>query len=457
MRTSLLASAFGLLTSLLPANAADACARLHLQGLHFGAGREATARLSCIVEEGLLPAMPVAAEYSLFADDLPPTQGQRVAISSEPLNLVIVVQVSPTMESALPDIKVALNHVADALTSIPGSTVALVTYATEVQTVIGLGHPERLGRAVEKIAAVPDSTEASLLPAIDVGYGLLKNRPPEARRVLLLISDGLNSEMTPKKALRAFKEVGARVHAAGVVVAPVGYAPFEPEQLRYLKALTQATDGQWHLAEETGRIDAEIQALLEELKQQQLVTFPLPQDVKAGRVRFQVMDPNGRSSEPLYGNVPSEALTIPKIETQPERRVERWRDWASLAGVFLGISLVGLTFLRRPARVGTIPPSLPPPTDPLPALGKTVLIHRAQRIMVAWVVRLGANGRHETIEVGDILTLGEGPQRCQICRLADGYESAYLDNEGARQRIEDGRKFRVGNEMYKFKCVMREG
>ena len=117
---------------------AGACARPRLHGLRFD-GDTVTARLDCLDNRlsglGLNPT-----DYTLLVDELNPVQGQHAVVSAEPIDLVVVIQISPVMEPAIAGIKRPLHDFAKVLTAIPGSAGSLITCSTDARTVASLGN-----------------------------------------------------------------------------------------------------------------------------------------------------------------------------------------------------------------------------------------------------------------------------------------------------------------------------
>lgn len=449
MRTYTTFAAIVMLISMLHGNADAECSRLHLQGLQFGAGREVTARLSCLTKDGALALTPNAADYELLVGALFLSRGQRAVTSAEPIDLVAVIQVSAIMEDAISDIKKALHRVASELATIPGSTVALVTYDADVHIVTDLGRVETFEQAVDKLTTSPD-TEPHLLQGIEVASSLISKLGAKRRRVVLVVSDGTDLDMSPRKAVNDFKEAGDRARAAGIVVAPVGYAPFDLGRLHYLLGLTNATGGHWRFTRQSSRIEAECQALMEELAGQQLVTFSLPQEFHVDQGLFLVGYEGGATpiySELVNKTVPA-ALPVPAASQGPPKS---WSLWVSLVGLLISVSLFVLTVVRKSAPTSVAPqPAL---EEKKAAAGKTTVLHQGKRVVVGWVVKLNPAGGHETIFVGDILTLGKVPYRHQVSKLPDGFEIVHLDDGSTRRRIEDGHMFWLNGEQYKFKSV----
>ncbi len=318
----------------------------------------------------------------------------RTSTSKEPVDLVAIVQVSPVMEPALSDLKPALHRIAETLTEIPGSAVSLVTYADEPKRVVDLGDIATFVQALDSLTIITDAPESHLLRAIEHGYNLLKNRPLGRRKVLLVISDGVNADMSPTLARRDFREVEDRMRDAGIIVASVAYAPYDLGYLRYLEALTKATGGHWRLAVRPMQIESECKALSQELKHQQLVTFALPPEFTAERVQFQVTHQRGEKtsySQPMHGNVPVRPGKLALARMAPEPSLGRWQTWGPFAGIFLSIGLFGLTHIRRPSRGRTTLSSEAVPNALNQARGKTATLHLGRR--VGWLGgEVGSNG-----------------------------------------------------------------
>lgn len=432
-----------LIATLFVSSEAGACARPRLHGLRFDGGHTVTARLDCLDNElsglGLNPT-----DYTLLVDELNPVQGQHAVVSAEPIDLVVVIQISPVMEPAIAGIKKALHDFAKVLTAIPGSAGSLITYSTDARTVASLGNVTRFEMSIEKVAVDSDSTEVRLLAALDKSYAVLKARPSERRKFLVVFSDGIDEHMGSLQVKRAFSELGSRMQAAGIVALALNYAPFEPERLAYLKMLIKSTGGRWRDTTQPTRIDAECESLQDAMRQSLLITFPLPQELNADHAQFVVMHKSGAMpSNPIDSNVP---FLRPSLD--------RWMLWLSAGGVVVSIVLLATALLRRMARERVATPSLLT-ANKNTAQGKTTMIHQGKQIAVAWVVKLHPQGKHETIPVGDVLTLGESPHRCQISKLEDGFELIELDGDGLRRRINDGQGFGVGGEPHKFKSVVR--
>src|SRR6266511_1730890 len=223
MRKAVLSAVFAL-ASLVAAHA-HAADKLRLERTDLAKMPKMRLYLSLVDRDGRPITGKQKEEFRLSLDSA--EQGAALALQSfdetkEPINLVILVELSTPMTSVLDDIKRAASQLADSLP--PKSKVALLGYAAApIRVTESLTTPADVESASKSMQIDADSTEPHLLDALSTGIDLLSAVPKGERKLIVVFSDGINVDMDP----RIFMAKGKRAAEAGIPVDTIGYNEYD--------------------------------------------------------------------------------------------------------------------------------------------------------------------------------------------------------------------------------------
>ena len=161
-------------------------------------------------------------------------------LTGEPVNVVVVAQVTGAMNEVIDNIKKGVRAIADTLDPKTKSKMAVLGYAAEHKRVAELGPPADAEAALSGLAIDPEGVEVHMLDAVRTGIDLLNAVPKGERKLIVLFSDGIDVNLDKK----AFSAIGRRAQENGIIIDTIGYAPFEPAKLRSLSELSRASPAQ---------------------------------------------------------------------------------------------------------------------------------------------------------------------------------------------------------------------
>lgn len=452
---------------------ADGSDRLRLQRLSRSGSADVAAYLTHVRGDGALVSGHAASDFKLTVDGVdlgPGTRALPFSETKEPIYLVAVVQLSSPAEPMLEELRRGLRALADAALALPGSHVDLIGYAGEVKRLCEGCSPAQLRAVIDRLAIDPEGAEGRLLEAVQVGIDLLRSQPAGARKLVALVSDGidLNNER------RGFTEVGRRAEQAGVVIDTVGYAPFDPGKLRSLTELTGRSGGVERVAKQPAEVAPRLAALASEIGGQQVVTFTPPIAIEGGKHEYQVLTESGAASQPL-----SSALVAPPQQQGDERApMPRW----PLA--FLGLLPLGgvaIWLLRRRAATPVAAPPVLPAQPSLPSMRsppqplRTIVLPKNDEAVVGWLTGLGGSIKGRDFKLGRRVVIGSAAdcdivlqdptvsaRHCEVRQGPEGYKLVDLgstnglvvnDRPSREHILVDNDVFRVGRVEFKFKSI----
>ena len=299
-----------------------------------------TAHAAYMELQGALRAA-APADFRLELDDTllenPPVHTATLAGSKQALQLALVVQVSAPHARALPHVR---NGARALLRALPeGSLVTLIAYDSQVKPLAN-GVP-----AKQAMAAIPQLKEGSLereLPslvaAVKMGIRRLGIKPAPARRLLVVISDGLNLSM--KKDL--FRQVGDEALAAGIPIFPVGYSPSDERgPLLNLGEIAKRSVGMFRWAKSADEIVERFESVAAGITEQLLLTFTVADACEKGHTARLVL--SGQRSNPrrLSPMKPLTGWPATRLKLRKELG-ERWVMVLAAGGAALLVLLVGV-------------------------------------------------------------------------------------------------------------------
>jgi hypothetical protein len=397
--------------------------------------------------EGGVMAGRAREAFKLILDGSKPVAATGVQTARElklPVDIVMVAQLNATMAEALDELRHGIRALAEDLP--PGSRMALVGYGTDKQRLTeSLGAPSDAASAASTMTIDSEAVELHLLDSVRYGLGLLESAPPPSpheparRKLVVVFSDGVDIDMEPT----AFDSLGTRALTAHVVVATIGYAPFEGRTLKPLATLARKARGTARTAASARQIAPRFSALIDELNGQYVVTFNVARADADGKTHsFQAtVDPD----HPVYSDEMTTALPKPTYVDRETRLRGLWI--CALVSLAIVLAVVGIIIARR-ARATPAPAVVDAAEEVAPAAAPYVASAVARKTMalaaggsddsspfpVGWLV--GTSGREldRTFKIdGARAVIGAGPE-CEV-RLDDDSISA----RHCEVRLYDGR------------------
>jgi hypothetical protein len=423
--------------ALLLGRDARAADKLRLERLDLSRTPTVNAYLTLTDGEGHMVTGRAKEEFKLVLDSA--EQGGAAELkgfdqTGEPVNLVVVVQVSQAMLEVADDVKKGVKMLANALP--PKSKMALLGFSSDTKRLAELGPPADSEAAANQLQTDSEFVEVHLLDAMRTAIDLLNATPKDQRRLIVLFSDGIDVNMEKK----TFQSVGKRAVDAGVVVDTIGFAPFEPARLRNLAELTKQSNGGERTAKTGAEVSNEFGSVADEIRKQYVARFEIALAGGDGKLHtFQVSSES--TGHVAYSNVISR--TVPPRTHMPIGKAggTRWWLWGLciVGGLLLVMLVVWLIFRERDEEE---PMELGEPAAPAPA-GKprTMALDASQaggRVSaVGWLVAVSGRQAEKTFPLKAGRTVAGTAPDCDVV-----IEDGSVSSRHAEFRLE-GQAFKI--------------
>lgn len=320
--------------------------------------------------EGLLSTGHAAKEFRLLVGSKGLSRAERVTPferSGQDLYMILAVEISALYAPSFDKIKDALR---DFLEAMPRAKVKLIPFGTEIEPAATFLPAPAVSQQLDDLNP-DDQGEVKLLDAITAGLVSLNKLPaaptrdksekahPPPRRVIVVLSDGLNALMDRK----SFKRVGDLLKQSNVPLFPVAFSPRDDRgPLLNLGELAKRSTGTFRWAQKDDGLKEQFQNLAEELNKTPVFSFPAkkadPEALAAAMFTLQC------------GELVSAPLSL--SGAPPPKPSRAWWKWllgllGSLVGLW-GLAQGALWLLnRRSRKLGLAPPGLVPPPGAHPA------------------------------------------------------------------------------------------
>ena len=290
--------------------------------------------------------------------------------SGQDLYMVLAVEISALYTPAFEKIKDALH---DFLESVPRARVKLIQFGAEIELSPTFMPAQAVSQQLDDLNP-DDQGEVKLLDALSAGLVALNKLPavpgkdkngqsrPPPRKVIVVLSDGLNALMDRK----SFKRIGDLLRQSNVPLFPVGFSPRDDRgPLLNLGELAKRSSGTFRWAQKDDGLKEQFQNLAEELNKTHVLSFSTKK-----------LDPDKLGSATYALQCGAELKSAPFILSGAlPPRPSRWWKWVLgllVALVVLwGLAQGALWLLnRRSQRLGlgmpVPPPGVVPPGYPVP-------------------------------------------------------------------------------------------
>jgi len=205
----------------------------------------------------------------------------------EPLDLVLVVQVTKSYAEALEQLEApVVALIKDLGKTLKGSQVGIVTFGGEAKQIIALASPEAAGRAwARKVLVEEEAAPPRLKDAVDKAKRILQSSRA-ARKLIVVIGDGHNEDSVGQddnfaRGAKLPKELVDK----DIVVDTIGFDPSGRRAVYMLNLgqLSRLTHGFPRLAKEPESLARQIESLGAELRSAVVLTYFVPMEEVAGK------------------------------------------------------------------------------------------------------------------------------------------------------------------------------
>lgn len=483
MRKPALAFATALLA--LTASQAQAADKLRLEQIDQRTAPTVKLHLSLIDRDGRVISGKQKEEFKLSIDSAEQGAGTALATfadTKEPINVVILAEVSSAMSGVIEDEKRAIAQMADALPS--NAKAALLGYSSDTKRLNeGLSNPVEVESAAKQMAIDADSgAEMHLLDAVGTALDILGTAPKGERKLIVIFSDGINVDMDPRPFTVKGKYAGEAKNE--IVIDTIGYNEFDPSKTRNLGILAKQSNGTERLCKTAGDISTQFSNVIDEIKSQYVVSFDIAYaggDGKPHDFQAIVGGDNGGSYSNTLTRPIEKAKSPPKVKNQ---QPSRWWLWLLIGlGVVAVIGLIAwLVFREKPeAEPEAAPepqkPAAPPGAAPQPM--KTMALDMSAAgggIAVGWIVATSGKQADQTFKLKPSRTvIGTGADcdvkvedqfmsshHCEVRFDGTNYKLVDLgstngivvnDKKVREHDLIDNDQFRLGRTEFKFKSI----
>ena len=362
----------------------------------------------------------------------------------------------------------------------PRVRVLMIDYGAELTAHTPFRPAAALESDVDDLAPDGDAGDLSLSRALDAALVQLNKPRPDgkpARRLIVVISDGLNSQMDRK----TFKTLGDAAAKAHVPIHTIAFSPTDERgPLLNLGEISKRSNGTFRWARTADDLRAQMDTLTDELNKQYVLTWKIDArslEGRAFRLRCEDLVSNPLvydSSGGAFGLVPATRPLLP------------WWLWA-LAGLVLFGGAAAVVAARRPKKVMKFSPyknatgqTQPPrpavqPMQPVQPVGQTAPQPARAPVRGLLIVVSGALAGTRVDVGAQPVTIGKGPSTIQVgddpavstrhaeVALRGGLfvvtdlgstNGTFVNNQRIAQptRLGDGDLLRFGNTQMKFRA-----
>jgi FHA domain-containing protein/von Willebrand factor type A domain-containing protein len=220
-----------------------------------------------------------AGEFVLRVDGKASGRAEKVQLfaqAREEVDVALVVEVAAQYRKALDPVKEALR---DFLSDQPPTMkVSLITFGSDIdrKTPRFIGAPMMSGE-LDDLSPDDDSVEVKMVDAVHEALRQLKKvEPPEGsgrptpRRLIVLVSDGLNVKMDRA----TFKRLGDEAQKASVPIHTIAFSPIDERgPLLNLGELSKRSHGTFRWARTGDDFKGQLDTLADEVRKQYVITF----------------------------------------------------------------------------------------------------------------------------------------------------------------------------------------
>jgi VWFA-related protein len=300
-------------------------------------------------------------DVRVFENDAPQQVSLFERETALPLSLAILVDVSESQRETLDDEKIAARQFVDSVLR-PGKDRAAIISLSGTATIEQdlTADRDALHAAITRIEAVPPASreerheyeqgeQAEVVPEKNDEYGLtgstalwdavwataremMSGTPQNARRAIIILSDGDDTSSRVKR-----EEAAAEAVKADTTIYAIGVEPFCeqidancPFEKKALRRISEATGGRAFIPEDQTQLTAAFAEIEQELRTQYLVSYSPTNKARDGswrRLRIEIVNKKLRDQKIKLsyrdGYFASPPRTTPPTPRAPEQRFKR--------------------------------------------------------------------------------------------------------------------------------------
>lgn len=358
-RALTLAAVLASVASLLVGAAAPAQAskpRVRLERLALDDGK-LSAFTSVVELEGEVVENIGAGEFTLFVDDKAAGKAaaaQKFAQTSEEVYVAFVVEVAAQYKKAIDPVKEALKEF---LEDQPRQFKAmLVVYGSETETRSALQPAAALTGPIDDLVCDDDSSDVKMVEAVRAAMIQLNALPKRrdgtlARRLIVLVSDGLNYKMDRD----TFRKLGDEARKNKIPIHSLAWSPGDERgPLLNLGELSKRSNGTFRWAQKQEDLGEQLKNLAEEVRKQYVLGFSTKLDTLKGH-RFKVCRA-GLCSNRVAGDIFEADEEGGGGAGGDDALWKKWWFWVSLVfGLLVLLYVTGLIIQARQRRAAEGP------------------------------------------------------------------------------------------------------
>lgn len=452
-------------------------AKLRLERFDFSKLPDLRVYLTFVEEDGTVIAGRQGSDFKLLldaADQGASSASTTFEANKEPIYAMAVVQASGVVsERALTEVKNGLRRVAEVVGATNGR-MGVLSYAGATQRLIESGTSTEVDSAINKIAIDGEAAETHMVDAVRTAIDLLKAQEKGRRKLIVLFSDGIDVNNDKK----LFVDLGNRAQQANIVVDTIGYNDIDPTKLRNLNEIAKRCYGIDRYAKTPSEIGPRLDAIVDEIQKQYVLTFPLTIQGDDKEHTFQVTHEAG--GRPVYSNAVNEKLPskVAQGTTKQADGKSRWWLWVLLGVGVLGAIIAALALRKKPQPMPQQQPQTPVPNNmPVPSMkaNRTMAIEAAGDIAMGWVMGITGKYKDKTFKLKDRTVIGTAgdcdiviedgfmsARHCEIRKVDGGFKMVDLgatngvvvnDKRVKEHFLVDNDNFRLGRTEFKFKSI----
>lgn len=282
--------------------------------------------------------------------------------SGQDLYIALLVEISALYAPAIDKIKDTLKEFLEALP--PRAKVKLILFGYEIEQQPTFMPAGAVSPLIDDINP-DDQGDVQLINAINAGLAALNKvmpgkdksgKPaPPPRKVMVVLSDGLNQLMDRK----SFKRVGDLLKHSNVPLFPVAFSMRDDRgPLLNLGELAKRSSGTFRWAQADDKLKEQFGTLVEELRQSHVVTFP-------GK-KLDLDDLQRANFTLLCGELKSAPFSLAGLPTEKK---STWWKWVlgivlTLVGLWGAAQLAVIILRKRAQRMGQMPGQMPGQMQP---------------------------------------------------------------------------------------------
>jgi Ca-activated chloride channel homolog len=216
-----------------------------------------------------------------------------------PISLVLIFDASGSMDGKLPAMRATVGTLL--AQGNPGDEVALVAFSDRPQ--LAMGWTSNMAEIQNRLLDFSAHGETSLLDAIQIGLGCLK-QAKNARRAMLILSDGgdNHSRLNEREILHSLEEADVQIYAIDSAES-WSFRTRAPEEILgpdLLERISDRAGGRYFQADSRKELNAAADQISRELRSQYVIGYVPPSGDKSGandgrfhHVRVQVKRDSG--------------------------------------------------------------------------------------------------------------------------------------------------------------------